>query len=108
MDIKEKIDKDKEALILLKEKKDKLNEKIKKLEERIEKNTTILNDMRFNELNEVIKSKGLNIDEILEAVRAGDLLSIQNKLLQEDKSQNKLLQEDNNMKVIEGGKAGRV
>lgn len=84
MDIQEKIKKDQETLTLLKEKREKLNEKIKRVEERIDRNTTILNDMRFTELNNVIRSKGLNIDEILEAVRTGDLLSIQDKLMQED------------------------
>ena len=87
MDIKDKVRKDEETLIQLKEKKAKLDEKIAKLEERIENNKVILNDMKFTEINNVIKSKGLSVDEILQAVKNGDLLAIQDKLEQRQQEQ---------------------
>lgn len=80
MEIKEKLEKDKETLTKLKEKKVKIEEKIKKLEESIEYNTMILDQRKFSEVNNVLEGKALSIDEILKAIQNGDLLSLQEKL----------------------------
>lgn len=86
--IEEKIEKDKAVLNDLKEKKSKLEAKIKKVEESIEYNTMLINQTKFNEVNNVIASKGLSFDEIIKAINNGDLLSLQEKIEQSDKEPN--------------------
>lgn len=84
MEIKEKIKKDEEVLIQLREKKKKIEQKIVTIEERIQKNKILLNDKKFTEMDNVIKAKGLTIEEIMQAVAKGDLLEIQDKLMKQD------------------------
>lgn len=80
MEIREKLEKDKEALAKLKEKRSVLDEKIKKVEASIEHNTMLLDQKKFSEVNNVLNSKDLSIDEILKAIQSGDLLSLQEKM----------------------------
>lgn len=86
--IEEKIEKDKAVLNDLKEKKSKLEAKIKKVEESIEYNTMLINQTKFNEVNNVIASKGLSFDEIIKAINNGDLLSLQKRIEQSDEEPN--------------------
>lgn len=80
MEIREKLEKDKETLAKLKEKRSVLDEKIKKVEASIEHNTMLLDQKKFSEVNNVLNSKDLSIDEILKAIQSGDLLSLQEKM----------------------------
>lgn len=82
MEIKEKLEKDEKTLKELKQKRNELNDKIKNLEENIKYNTMLLSQKKFNEVKNVISSKGLSIEEILKAVQNGDLLSLQTKMEQ--------------------------
>ena len=82
MEIKEKLEKDRETLAKLKEKRNSIDEKIKKVEESIKYNTMLLDQKKFSEVNNVLKGKDLSIDEILKAIQSGDLLSLQEKMEQ--------------------------
>lgn len=93
MEIKEKIKKDEETLNQLREKKDKIEQKISLIEARIQKNKILLNDKKFTEINDVIKAKGLTIEEIMQAVKKGDLLEIQDKLMQQDETKKEDIKE---------------
>lgn len=70
----------------LKEKRQKLDEKIKLAEANIEKYTNMINQKKFSQVTDVLNSTGLSIDEVMAAIQKGDLLSLQEKIEEKDKS----------------------
>lgn len=80
MDIKEKLEKEEKRLQALKSQKITIEEKIKKTEAEIEKYSNLINQKKFSEMSEVLTANGLTIDEILKAVRSGDMLSLQERM----------------------------
>lgn len=80
MDLREKLEKEEKKLKNLKEQRATLDEKIKKVEKEIEKCTNVLNQQKFSEVTQVLHAKGLTIDEILNAVRTGDVLALQERM----------------------------
>lgn len=80
MDINEKLTKAEKKLQSLKEQRAVLDEKIKKTENEIERCNSIINQKKFSEVSQVLNAKGLTIDEIMRAVQAGDMLSLQERM----------------------------
>lgn len=80
MEIAEKLEKDQKRLEKLLEQKQKLDEKIAKCRNEIQKGNAILHQKRFNEAEEVLKVKGISMDEVLAAIKKGDVLSLQERL----------------------------
>lgn len=80
MTIQEKIEKEKKKLQALKEQKAVLDEKIKKSEAEIERCEMIVNQQKYSLAASVFENKGITLDEILQAVQAGDMLSLQEKM----------------------------
>lgn len=80
MNIKEKLEKEEKRLQALKSQKITIEEKIKKTEAEIEKYSNLINQKKFSEMSEVLTANGLTIDEILKAVRSGDMLSLQERI----------------------------
>ena len=80
MDIKEKLTKAEKKLQTLKEQKAVIDEKIKKTENEIERYNSIINQKKFSEVSQVLSAKGLTIDEIMRAVQAGNMLSLQERM----------------------------
>lgn len=80
MNIKEKLEKEENRLQALKSQKITIEEKIKKTEAEIEKYSNLINQKKFSEMSEVLTANGLTIDEILKAVRSGDMLSLQERI----------------------------
>lgn len=82
MDVNEKLEKAEKKLQTYLEQRSGIDEKIKKAEKEVENYKQLLNQKKFDEANDVLHSKGLSLDEIIKAVQAGDVLSLQEKLEQ--------------------------
>lgn len=78
-DINSRIEKIELELLNLMEKKSTLDEKIKIKEDELEKLKAIKKQKKFDEFSDVLKSKGLSIDEILKAVENNNFSVLQNK-----------------------------
>lgn len=78
-DINSRIEKIELELLNLMEKKSTLDEKIKTKEQELEKLKAIKKQKKFDEFSDVLKSKGLSIDEILKAVENNNFSVLQNK-----------------------------
>jgi hypothetical protein len=77
-------------LASLKEKRAAIDEKIRKSEGIIQKYTLMQNSAKFSSFTDILQGTGLAFDEILSAIKSGDLLSLQEKLeaKTEDKGNN--------------------
>lgn len=64
----------------LEEKQAELAKKIKASKGAIEKYTLMKNNNQFNVLSNALDGKGISIEDILAAISAGDLLSLQEKI----------------------------
>lgn len=78
-DINSRIEKVELELLNLMEKKSTLDERIKKKEDELDKLKAIKKQKKFDEFSDVLKSKGLSIDEILKAVENNNFSVLQNK-----------------------------
>lgn len=67
-------------LNVLQEKRQKLDEKIKESEAKIVKYTLMINQRKFSEVTDVLNVKGLSLEEVMTAIKNGDLLSLQEKI----------------------------
>lgn len=76
LETKEKLAKAEEKLNVLLEQKKALDNKITNAKNEIEKYTNIINQQTFNELTEVLTVKGVSIDELMSAIKSGNLGSI--------------------------------
>lgn len=75
-----KLAKEKDRLQVLNGQKAELEEKIKKSEAEIKRLQGILNQKKFNEANDVLCSAGLSLEDVLKAVKNGDMLSLQERM----------------------------
>lgn len=80
MDVSEKLKKEESKLSKLKAQRNELDEKIKKVENEISNLQNILQQKKFNELTQVFTAKGLTVEEIMQAVASGDMLSLQERI----------------------------
>lgn len=84
MDKKERIEfllaKEKEALIVAHERKAKIEKKIDEIEKKIERYSTLSQNRKFSEATDILDVSGLSFDEVLEAIKTGDLLHLQEKI----------------------------
>jgi len=88
MNIEEKLKKEEKKLNDLKEKRRVIDEKIKKAENEVEKYNNIINQQKFSEVSHVLTAKGLTLDEIMEAIKSGDMATLQERLKQSEKEKN--------------------
>ena len=88
----ELIGKEKETLVKLKEKREEIDAKIKKSEEKLRTLEMTQNSERFSSLSGVMKSSGLSVEDLMQAVLSGDLLSLQEKM---EAAQQERMQGDN-------------
>lgn len=100
MNINEKIEKETKKLEELKAQREKVQEKINVLDEKIEKVeneiqrcNNILYQEKFNEVDHVLSSNGLTLDEIINAIQSGDVSSLQKQI--EKKKEETTTEEDN-------------
>lgn len=85
--LKESFKKEQEKLSELKLKREKLDDRIKEKERLINKYQMMINQEKFSQVNDVISSNGLSLDELMSAIQSGNLLSLQAKI--EKQSENK-------------------
>lgn len=78
--VKERLEKANKKLEVLKAQKKEIDEAIKKVEADVSKYQSILDKAKYDELTNVLQFKGLSLEEMVEAVKRGDLLSLQEKL----------------------------
>lgn len=78
--VTEKLKKEKKSLDLLMKKKNSYEEKIKVSENRIQKYESIINQHRFDEANSVLSASGLSLEDVMLAVKNGNLTDLQEKL----------------------------
>lgn len=69
-----------EKLGKLEERQNDVNKKIKACKSNIEKYKLMKNNEQFNALSNALDGKGISIEEIVAAVSAGNLLSLQEKI----------------------------
>ena len=77
--------KETEKLNKLYEKKEEIEKKIEISKALIKKYTTTIEQRKFSEIKDVIHSNGISIEEILEAIKTGDLISLQEKINEKNK-----------------------
>ncbi len=80
MEIAEKLEKEQKKLEKLLEQKQKLDDKIAKCRNEIQKANAILHQKKFNEAEEVLKVKGISMDEVVAAIKKGDVSMLQERL----------------------------
>lgn len=80
MEVTEKLEKEQKRLDKLMEQKGKLDDKISKCKSEIQKYDAILHQKKFNEAEEVLKVRGISMDEVLAAIKTGDVTSLQGRL----------------------------
>lgn len=78
--IENKLEKERRTLAELEEKKEKIESKIKCCQKNIREYVMMIDQRRVTEVDSVITAKGLTLEEIMKAVQAGDLLSLQEKI----------------------------
>lgn len=76
----EKINQETEKLNKLMEKRTELDRKIKKTQERLEKYKLIQNNQKFTALEEATVGAGVSVEDILAALRGGDLIALQERM----------------------------
>ena len=64
------------------EKKDVLDAKINTSKQKLDRYKLLQNNAQYNALSDTIVNSGLNVDDIIAEFSSGDLISLQNKLLQ--------------------------
>ncbi|MBD5403032.1 hypothetical protein HDR58_09625 [bacterium] len=69
-----------EKLLKLEEKQNDLNRKIKDCKSNIEKYKLMKNNEQFSALSNALDGKGISIEEVMDAISSGNLLSLQEKI----------------------------
>ena len=80
MEVAEKLEREQKRLDKLLEQKGKIDEKIGKCKSEIQKYDALLHQKKFNEAEEVLKIKGISMDDVLAAIRNGDVTALQGRL----------------------------
>lgn len=89
----ELINKERSNLKKLTEKKAEIDAKIKKSESKLQEYEMMSNSQQFGTLTSAISKSGLSVDDLLSALKNGDLLSLQEKM---EASQNESASETDN------------
>lgn len=89
----ELINKERSNLKKLTEKKAEIDAKIKKCEAKLQEYEMMSNSQQFGTLTSAISKSGLSVDDLLSALKNGDLLSLQEKM---EASQNESASETDN------------
>lgn len=76
----ELITKEKNSLKKLYEKRAEIDAKIKKGEAKLQEYEMMSNSQQFGTLTSAISKSGLSVDDLLAAIKSGDLLSLQEKM----------------------------
>lgn len=84
--IQEQLQVEKEKYDKLIAKREKLNNNIRECEDSIEKLQSKLNEENYIKTNSIINATGLTLDEVLNAIRNKDLLSLQEKIENQEKA----------------------
>lgn len=66
---------------------DRYSAKARKSKERIESLEALIYTRRFSEVTDVVQQKGLRLDELMAAIKTGDLTSLQEKINQAEETQ---------------------
>lgn len=85
LDLDNMIKKEQEKVMKLKQKRTEIDEKIKKSNNNIAKYTLMQDHNRYKTLTNVLEKKGVSLDDILLAFQQGDLLTLQEKVEEEEK-----------------------
>lgn len=80
MEVAEKLEKEQKRLDKLLEQRRSIDEKINKCKYEIQRNNALLHQKKFNEAEEVLKVKGISMDDVLAAIRTGDVTALQGRL----------------------------
>ena len=80
MTLEDMIVSEKDKLKKLENKQIEIAKKIKICKANIEKYTLMKENQRFNQIANVLDNKGISMEDILSAVAAGDLLTLQEKI----------------------------
>lgn len=91
-DLEMKIEKKKTKIEELEAQKIDIDTKIEKLQTEIDKLDNMIYQSRFDEITGVVNAKGLSIDEVLKAIKTGDLASLQKRM---EENQRELEKENN-------------
>jgi len=78
---------EKEKLEKLEERQAEIGKKVKACKASIEKYTLMKDSQKFNTLSNALNGKGISIEDILAAVSAGDMLTLQEKFVGEENKQ---------------------
>lgn len=78
--IVEIIEAEEQKLVSLKEKRIKLDLKIKQKQALIGKHKSLLEQKKFNEATDVLSASNLTLDEVMTAIRQGNISSLQEKI----------------------------
>lgn len=79
-DLNEKIKQESEKLKGLREKRAELDQKIKKSESVLERYHLMQNSEQYEAIQRATKNSGLSIDDILSALKSGDMLGLQERM----------------------------
>ena len=79
-DLNEKIKRESEKLRDLKKKREELDQKIKKSESLLERYHLMKNSEQYESIQEVTENSVLSIDEILSALKSGDMSGLQKRM----------------------------
>lgn len=79
-EIIELLEKEKAALKNLKVKRNALEKQIRESENRILNYDNILNTKRFSEVDDVLNKRGVSLEDIVAAIKNGDLSGLNNKI----------------------------
>mgnify|MGYP006920847194 CR=1 FL=1 len=79
-DLNEKIKQESERLKELQKKREELDQKIKKSESVLERYHLMKNSERYEAIQRATESSGLSIDDILSALKSGDILGLQERM----------------------------
>lgn len=92
MTIQEKLEKETKKLDALMEQKKELDKKIQKAQENVSKYNSMLKQKSYEETEEILSANNLTLDMIKDALKNGDLLSLQ-MLMEESKNKSEAVQE---------------
>ncbi|MEG2813588.1 MAG: hypothetical protein RSA79_03210 [Oscillospiraceae bacterium] len=76
----ETINLEEQKLLLLKSKRTNLDVKIKQKQALIDNQKELLEHKKFNEATDVLVANNLTLEEIMQAIKNGDVLSLQEKI----------------------------
>lgn len=79
-EIETKIEKKKAKIAELETQQIEIGNKIEKLQTEIDKLNNIIYQSRFDEITDVVSAKGLSIDDVLKAIKDGDLIALQKQM----------------------------